>query len=731
MQIVKRDGTKEQYSKSKMLKFLTWACEGTNCDPKHILSKLIPPKEDTKVEDLLVLVYRTAEQMTTRLYTGWLYVSGRVYMVDLFKKHRSKGLDLISKSLSKDTLESVHYYLPEFDSVLDIAELFDINFDYSLPISDVKMLVEKQAVLLPNGIPEPPSLILMRQAIDASQYSKGKYTLSLAIKVYKALKAKLFTNATPMAISAGKQYRSTGSCVLMSLNDDSHHILDGVKEIGLHSKGGAGIGIDVSLIGGQGRPISTSGSTSSGVKPFLKIIESTLAAFDQGGKRKGSGVITFPWWHIDYEELVYLKNNKGLPEQRIRGLKYSLVVNDHFFQLCDEDGDAVLVCPNQLIRAYGFNPLVDCSGKSFTRYYNNIKASVKSNRIEGKIVKAKYLMKLYLENLFDHGHLYTFFKDNANKQNMLSAMVNSSNLCQEVVIPSIRNDSETLTGLCFLNSTNIYGYYKATKAERSNLLKMQLEILINQIMTDYYPVPNTTLDYNQNNRFVGIGMSNLATLFAQENISFNSQEALELMDEITEDWSFNIILASVQLTDTLGVAPDFYKSKWAEGKLPYDFANESSKQLTKHEPNYERWDWLKDQVRKKGMANTLLMAIAPTASSSGGSGSTEGIEPVIAQLWTRTGAVEVTATANRDQAVLNQYTLAYDCENTQLIKLAAVRQKWVDQGQSINLYVKGTSYSMSTAYEERKYANSLGIKSLYYVKFKKGDANEEQCDSCT
>jgi ribonucleoside-diphosphate reductase alpha chain len=731
MKIIKRDGTKEEYSKAKMLSFLGWACSSSGMPPQALLEAIPLPKEDTHVAELLVTAYRTAEQLTSRISTGWLLVAGRIYMVDLFKQHRAKGIDLLSNPPSRELVASMHHNLTNLHTVTGIKKYHNIDFDYSLPISDVKVLVEKQARLLPNGLPETPSLVLMRQAIDGAMFRKEGYALGLALRLYQALKAKKFTHATPMAISAGRETRSTGSCVLMATGDTAESISQATKEIGLHSKSGAGIGIDVSEISGKGRIISSSGSTSNGVKPFLKIIESTLAAYNQGGKRKGSGIVTFRWWHIDFEELIYLKNNKGLDEQRIRGLKYSMVTNAYLYELCDSNSDAMLVCPDAALKYFGHSGLVTSSGYRFEELYKELMAQVKKGKVKGKIVKARWIMSLYVKNAFDHGHLYQFYMDNANEQNMLNTAVLSSNLCSEVMIPSKRDDFEANTGLCFLNSTNINAFYNASEVEKTVLIHDQVKTLINQINTDHYAVPNTSRVYNKANKFIGVGMSNLATLFAEQGISYNSQEALELMDEVTEDWSFQIINASMNIAREYGPAPEFDTTKWAEGILPIDLANSNAGALTQHQPNHQRWEKLRKNILKHGLANTLLMAIAPTASSASGAGLSEGIEPIIAPLWTRTGSVEVTACAHPHQAVLANYTLAFDTDNRALLELAAVRQKWIDQGQSINLYVSGDSYSMAEAYRERRLASTLGLKSLYYIKFQKGNAEESICESCT
>lgn len=741
MAIVKRSGELEPYSEIKMKKFLSWAVGETKMSVDVLYNELTIPTKDVPVDTLLKDIEATAERLASRIATGWLYVAGRVATVALVKRHRANGLDLINPH-RLDLLEFLETQLFTFTASdvrhnktgpiasiwKDIlAAAMDLEYDYSLTINNVRLLTQRQARKY-KGVNETPSLVMLRQAVAGSEYPKGNYDPEHALVLLKALKARQFTNATPMAIHAGKQYRSTGSCTLLTTEDSTKGIMDVASELAQHSKFGSGNGIDVSAIAGEGRYIASTEGKSSGVKPFLKIYESVLQGFNQAGKRQGAGVVTFRWWHKDFEELIYLKNTTGENDQRVRGLKYSMVTNRYLYEAAQNNQEVALICPSDAHAYFGDNRLLTAWGDYFEEVYTEILNQVKQGNVPGRIVTAKWVFKLYFNNAYNSGHVYEFNMDNANYQNMLDDDVHSSNLCTEVMIPSWRTP-EPSTGLCFLNSTNIAEYYSMGAKERYELIKAQVRTLDNQITTDHYPVPHTSKQYAMDNRFIGIGMSNLATLFAEQNISWDSQEALNLMDQVTEDWSFDVIMASMVLAEERGPAPNWKSSKWAEGLLPSDLATQAAWELTGSYPTDSRWNWLADQIRIHGIRNLLTMAIAPTASSGAGAGLCEGIDPVTELVFNRSGDVPVTHAVNMSPKILNQYEQAFSVPNTALIKLAAVRQKWIDQGQAVSLYAKGQEFSLRKAFEERLLAHSLGLKSIYYTKFQKAGA--DICQSCS
>ena len=881
--IIKRNGNTEAYSSEKMAHFLDWCTCHTNLQPsyiQHLIEKSLDNMDEVHVDDVLNLVSRVAEQMTSRIQPGWVMVAGRVEAVQDIKRLREAGLDLIDgeADVINDAVKKMHYYLPA-DCDYDFSRLIDIDFDYSLPINNVRMIREKYGRKIVADLNECPSLSLLRQAIDISQRKRGEYDFGFMEQVYDALKRGYFTNATPLQIHAGKQYRSTGSCTLMTIDDSTQGIQDGATEIAKHSKFGSGIGIDVSQIAGSGRPILSTEGHSNGVVPFIRVYDSVLRAWNQGSKRSGAGVITFPWWHIDFKELIFLKANKGLDEQRIRGLKYAMTTDDYLYDMCEKDGEVALVCPNEALKYFGDDRLTSTTGKPYIDTLKSIKEGVIDGSLPGEIIKAREVMKLYLKNAFDSGNVYETNLSNANKQNMARQPVLSSNLCvagetkiltkrwgntpigrlagqfiecwngvewskteivrtsnserlylvtieggglvratayhrwivvkdgeekivetkylkegdvlkktklvpcshgnsspsfprqegsrnaenlhkgrvaypsnyytleyrakwlggmlekigqitqsggnrisinvisknkigieglrmfvmelgmysfvkhskvnseyrvltiagsqlmkayaygmrihnkgfkthvyaresvpkmkvhsvvdtgrseptfcglepkenklvfngqitmncQEVYIPSKRTKEETLTGLCFLNSTDIAAYWKLSDAERAALAYMQVKALDNQIETDYYSVPETSEQYAKDARYIGVGISNLATLFAEQGIDMRTQEALEFMDEVMDDWSYNIISASNRLAKQRGRCEGYKESKWRQRATPLRMSNVEAKVLTEYQPNQRKWEGLVRQIKLHGMRNTLVMACAPTA----------------------------------------------------------------------------------------------------------------------
>lgn len=741
MAIIKRDGRREDFSETKYKSFVNWLCSDLAVNPEMLYSELLIPVKDTPVDELLKDIEDTAEKLGSRITLDWFIVSGRAASLSLIKRHIANGFDLLSPTRSDYVtfLASQIYNLKEEDITHDWDLLIEtamnkITGEYNLTINRVRMTTGRSSHLY-NGIPETVSLSYLRQAVDGSQYEKGKYDPDHALELFKGLWLTAYTNATPMANQAGSQYRSTGSCTLLTVDDSTKGIMSANSELALHSKHGSGNEIDVSRVAGAGRYIKTTNGKSSGVKPFLRISEAVLGAFNQGGgkggkARMGAGVVTFPWWHIDVQELLYLKNSKGAAEERIRGLKYAMTTNEYFYQCCEDDEDIYLFCPSTAREFFGDDRLID-DPLNFAENYINLVAACFNKKIPGTKIKAKTVMKWYLENAMDNGHVYETNITNINIQNMLNRTVTASNLCTEVMIPSRRDsDAGTAdTGLCYLNSTNMNWYHNAEPSVRAKMVYNQVKTLDNQIETDFYPVPHTTEAYAKASRFIGVGMSNVAILLASEGLRWDSQESLEFMDKLTEDWSYDVLRASCDLAKERGPAPNWKDSKWAEGFLPHYLANGAAFKLTQHEPDAKRWIELAADIEVHGIRNLLNMAIAPTASSGASAGLSEGINPAERLIINRDVEPVVRGAVSMDKAVLNNMQLAWDIPNEWIIKHAAVRQKWIDQGQSISLYAKGAKFSMKDAYKERLLAHRLGVKSIYYVKFQKVD--DDICESCS
>jgi len=305
--------------------------------------------------------------------------------------------------------------------------------------------------------------------------------------------------------------------------------------------------------------------------------------------------------------------------------------------------------------------------------------------------------------------------------------------CTEVMIPSRRTEeNKRMTGLCYLLSVNIYEYYfsleKGCKEDRREFIYTLLKAVDNQITTDFYPVKSGCEDIQKRYRYIGIGSSNYATMLAELNISFSSQEAKELTARLYDNLMVDLCFASVRLAREQGSASGFQNTEWSKG-LPYTKSNLKAKELIDYQPDLEEHNLLLSQIQKYGMRNCLVCAIAPTASSAKAPGLSEGIEPATQTFGVNTGTLKVTSAINESQRMLNRYESAYDISNNTLIELAAIRQLFIDQGQSVNCYVGGDSYSTTKAYEELKYAHDLGLKSLYYVKFRK--ITEDICESCS
>ncbi|MCI7046559.1 ribonucleoside-diphosphate reductase subunit alpha [Helicobacter sp.] len=786
--VIKRDGRIEPLDVTKIQKYTrdsVVGLEGVSQSELEVDAKL-HFRDRITTEEIQQTLIKTAVDKIDIDCPNWTFVAARLFLYDLY--HRVNGFNGY-KSL-KEYLEigekenriikgmKEKFNLEKLDLKIDPQR--DLQFTYL----GIKTLYDRYLLKDKKGQPiELPQHMFMAIAMFLAQNEKDP--TYWAEQFYDLLSKFEVMAATPTLSNARTPRHQLSSCYIGSTPDNIEGIFDSYKEMALLSKYGGGIGWDFSKIRGLGSFIDGHKNAAGGVIPFLKITNDIAIAVDQLGTRKGAIAVYLEPWHSDIFDFVDIKKNSGEERRRTHDLFPALWIPDLFMKRVAEDGlwnlfDA-LTCAD-LTNLYG-----EAFEKRYIEYENN-------PDIPKETIKAKDLWKRILTNYFEVGSPFLCFKDNANRANPNShtGIIRSSNLCTEIfqntepnkcfirvefedgtiedyeenqevrtdcgivklsnkitstdsingkkVFIAQRESVDGKTAVCNLASINLSKIN--TKEDIERVVPVAIRMLDNVIDLNFYPnrkVKVTNLD----TRAIGLGVMGEAQMLAESKIQWGSQKHLEKIDEIMEMISYNAINASCKLAQEKGVYNDFANSSWSKGIFPIDKANSEAKALVDRGGLFGfvyDWDHLREEVKTKGIRNGYLMAIAPTSSISILVGTTQTIEPIYKRKWFEenlSGLIPVVA-PNLSLENWNYYTSAYEVDQTFIVKAAAIRQKWIDQGQSMNIFISLDKASGRYLNEIYSLAWRLGLKSTYYLRSQSVEAETStgaidrsiECEGC-
>lgn len=744
--IIKRDGRREKYSTAKIKKVALYGTNGNELLADELLRDTeIKLHNEIDVKDMYKQLVSTAVNKISLLVPEWENVSARLYLLDVYKDswnengedypHLATVLDKgihykiydkeTFKSYSDEEIEELNSYIKkDRDYLFNYKGIVTFNDKYCMNYTKTKKL-------------ELPQISYMRVAMALSVTSKNR--VQDVKDLYDVISCHEVTLATPIMLNAGTPEQQLSSCVLNQLDDDTHSILDSNKNLGIYSKFKGGTALDVSRLRAKGSYILGNQGYSSGPVPFIKIVESTMKAFNQGGKRPGSCVITYPWWHIDFNDLIVLKSNGGTDENRARGLKYSVKINEILIDRYIKDEDITFFDPKEA------ESLQNVVGEDFNKAYLDLE---KKTGVKKRTMRAKDFWFKLMKERTETGNIYLFHEENVNYQGMLNRYINSSNLCQEITLPSRPSklvEEELFTmedgkrrivkrydageiALCNLASYNLEKWFYMTDERKQQVANITVKAIDNTVELAVYPVKegkNSNIQY----RYEGIGVLNYANYIALSKIKFDTQEALEEVDKLFDDLSYYTIRASCNLAKERGRFEKFYDTAWADGIMPYDRRHPNVDSITSYRPDEVRWNALRTDVITFGLRNATLMAIAPTATSGKAINAIESIEPIQGYFYKEDGTITIPTIVPNFRQNNQYYVKAFDCDQIMIVKHAAVRQKWIDQSQSVNVYVRRPD-SLKVLMDIHIIAFSLGVKTFYYLKQQKS-GEDEVCESCT
>ena len=567
-----------------------------------------------------------------------------------------------------------------------------------------------------------------------------------AIQFYDELSQFNLMTSTPTLFNAGTVRPQLSSCYVSTVPDSAKGITKVIADNALLSKYAGGIGNDWGAVRGMGSHIKGTNGKSNGVIPFMKMAESGLIAFNQGGKRRGSGCAYLPTWHIDIEEFLELRKNTGDHRRRTHDMNTSNWIPDLFMKRVIEESHWTLFSPDE-------TPLLHSSYREqFESHYLEYERMADAGEIKlFKRVSAVELWRKMLTMLFETGHPWICWADPCNIRNPQQhvGMVHSSNLCTEI----IENTNKNETAVCNLLSVNLANHIVNGEIDRdklANTVKTGMRRLDNVIDINYYPIPEAR-NSNLKHRPVGLGLMGLQDALYLQKIPFASQEAIEFSDRIMELISYHAIASSTELALERGCYETFDGSLWSKGILPIDsiamLKESRGEYLDMDTKSTLNWNWLREAVSVLGMRNSNCMAIAPTATISNICGVSQSIEPTYQNLFVKTNLSgdftvinpylvnDLKALGLWDSRMMNLlkfydgsiqnipeipdnikalYKQAFEIDWKFIVEAASRRQKWLDQSQSVNLYLAEPKGSViDTLF---KTAWTQGLKTTYYLR---------------
>jgi ribonucleoside-diphosphate reductase alpha chain len=745
MKVLKRDGTLEEMRYDKITKRISALCDDLNMDyvdPTFITLKVTQGIYDgISTKELDVLAAETAASMTTT-HPDYAKLAGRLAVTNLHKTTPKKFSQAIKELHSfiepKTGKESTLISDEVYEFVMDNKEIIDgainITRDFDFDYFGFKTLERSYLLKIGERTVERPQYMYMRVAVGICNGD-----VQMALRIYDDLSQHFYTHATPTLFNAGTRRPQMSSCFLIgNKGDDIDGLFDTIKDVAKISKWAGGIGLHVHDVRAKGAYIKGTGGMSDGLLPMMKTYNEVARWINQGGKRKGSFAIYLEPWHSDVLEFIDLRKNHGKEEMRARDLFLAMWTPDLFMQRVESDGDWSLFSPDE---APGLSDAYDTpEDKAFTRLYEQYESEGKAR----KVMKARKLMDAILTAQIETGTPYMLYKDAANyKSNQKNlGTIKSSNLCTEI----IEYSSPTEQAVCNLASIALPKYILDGEFNHQLLFEYTYQVvknLNNVIDLNFYPTEETKRS-NFKHRPVGLGVQGLADVFCMLSLPFESEEADKLQTEIFETIYFAAVTSSKDIAKEVGAYESISGSPIEKGIFQYEMWGKTDKDMS------GRWDWksLRKEVVKYGVRNSLLVAPMPTASTAQILGNNEAFEPFTTNLYSRRtlGGEFIVVNKHLVKDLMNLglwneelkkklilengsiqnipeiptpikevYKTVWEMSQKRILQMAANRSIFIDQSQSMNLFIDNATKAKVLA--AHLFGWKLGLKTgMYYLR---------------
>jgi ribonucleoside-diphosphate reductase alpha chain len=761
MFVVKRDGHKEPIMFDKITARVKKLCYGLNglVDPVRVSMRVIEGLYDgVSTSELDNLASEISATMTTT-HPDYAQLAARISVSNLHKNTKKSFSDTMkdlyeyvnprtgkkAPLLSKEVYETIKKNSEKLDSSIIY------NRDYGYDFFGFKTLEKSYLLKLSGKIAERPQHMLMRVSVGIHLDD-----IDSVIETYDLMSKRFFTHATPTLFNAGTPKPQMSSCFLLTMKDDSiEGIYDTLKQTAKISQSAGGIGLSIHNVRATGSYIAGTNGTSNGIVPMLRVFNDTARYVDQGGgKRKGSFAIYVEPWHPDIFDFLDLKKNHGKEEMRARDLFYAMWVPDLFMKRVEEDTTWTLMCPNECPGLY------DTHGEEFDKLYLKYEKEKKGR----KTINARELWEKILESQIETGTPYMLYKDSANRKSNQKNLgtIRSSNLCTEI----LEYTSADEVAVCNLASIALPVFVKNGKFDHQSLFNVTKTVTknLNRVIDrNFYPVIEAK-NSNMRHRPIGLGVQGLADAFIKLRLPFTCQEAQDLNQEIFETLYFAAVTASMEESKKDGPYKTYKGSPISKGEFQHNLWGIKDEDLS------GRWDWskLRDEVKKYGVRNSLLVAPMPTASTSQILGNNECFEPYTSNIYTRRVLSGEFIVVNKhlledlvELGIWNEevkealmrangsiqnidgipddikelYKTVWEMSMKEIIDMSRHRGYFIDQSQSLNLFMEGATMAKLTSMHF--YAWKSGLKTgMYYLRTKsavdaikftlKNDASEQK-----
>ncbi len=759
--VTKKDGSQVPLDIERLASVVNHACEGLeDVSADAILEESIKNLYDgvsiSDMKSALVMSARTKVEQEP----NYSYVTARILLDEL----RSEALSFLGIAEESSHPEMQDYYPKAFSAYIEkgielemldpvlkdfdlkkLGEAIDHDRDYQFTYLGLQTLYDRYFIHYQDTRYELPQIFFMRVAMGLAVEEDQKE--ERAIEFYRLLSSFDYMSSTPTLFNSGTLRPQLSSCYLTTIPDDLDGIFGAMKDNALLSKWAGGLGNDWSPVRALGSYIKGTNGKSQGVVPFLKVANDTAVAVNQGGKRKGAMCAYLETWHLDIEEFLDLRKNTGDDRRRTHDMNTANWVPDLFMKRVELDKNWTLFSPGEA------PDLHDLTGLAFEKRYEEYEALAAEGKMDQhKTIPAKDLWRKMLTMLFETGHPWITFKDSCNLRSPQQhiGVIHSSNLCTEITL----NTSNDEIAVCNLGSVNLPQHMKDGVLDQEKVKRTvttALRMLDNVIDINYYSV-DTAKNSNLKHRPVGMGLMGFQDALYMQDAPYCSDAAIEFADRSMEVISYYAIHASSELARERGTYPSYDGSLWSQGIFPKDSIdilekNRGSEFIKVDRSETLDWEQLRAKVKKDGMRNSNVMAIAPTATISNITGVTQSIEPTYQNLYVKSNLSGEFTIVNPhlvrklkaldlwDDVMINDlkyfegslseisripddikklFSTAFEVEPQYIVESASRRQKWIDQAQSLNLYIgNANGKKLDLTYRMAWYS---GLKTTYYLR---------------
>lgn len=746
--IKKRDGREELLDIEKMRKVIRWAIDGIdNVSLSQIeMKSRIQFADKMKSEDIQKILIKTAADLISKDTPNYSIVAARLNMFDLRKRAygRFEPPRLYSHVASmvkrgKYDKNLLNYYTEEEFDIMD--SFIDHNRDMEFHYAAIKQLEGKYLVQnrTNDEIYESPQMAyILISAIFFHRYSKDK-RLGLVKEFYDYLSKGVISLPTPIMGGLRTPTRQFSSCVLIECGDTLNSINATASAIVKYVSQRAGIGINAGAIRALGSEIRGGEAFHTGCIPFYKYFQSAVKSCSQGGLRGGAATLYYPIWHYEFPELIVLKNNRGVEDNRVRHMDYGVQISKLFYERLIKGGNITLFSPSEVPDLY--KTFFSNSAKFeelYTKYENDPK-------IRKRVIKAVDIFSSIMQERASTGRIYIQNIDHCNTHSAFNpelAPIRQSNLCAEITLPTKPlnniNDQNGEIALCTLSAINL------GKIDKLDDMERPLELIVRALdeLLDYqdYPVKAAEV-WGLARRSLGIGVINYAYYLAKNGAKYGDEKGLELTHKTFEAFQYYLLKASNKLAKEFGKCKAFDHTTYYQGILPID-TYKKDLDLVCNIPLQYDWESLRKEIKEYGLRNSTLSAIAPTETSSQVSNATNGIEPPRDFISIKASKDGILKQVVPDYENLeDNYQLLWSIkENKPILNSVAVMQKFVDQTISTNTNYDPKNYEgekvpMKVLLSDLLYAYKMGIKTFYYHNTRDGASDkqediEDECTSC-